>query len=78
MLAFLSYHEHDCARCSDVFISSWFISAPGTCSLNLTDQPGMVVHTFKPSPWQAEAVALCDFEAILVYMVSLKPATATQ
>lgn len=32
----------------------------------------MTVHTFNPSPLEAE-VDLCTFEAVLIYVVSPKP-----
>jgi hypothetical protein len=36
----------------------------------------MAVHTFSPSPWEAEAG--CEFKASLVYRVSSRTARATQ
>jgi hypothetical protein len=39
--------------------------------------PGMVVHTFNPSTWEAEAGGF-EFEASLVYRVSSRTAKATQ
>jgi hypothetical protein len=31
---------------------------------------GIVVHTFNPSTWEAEAGGYCEFEASLVYKLS--------
>jgi hypothetical protein len=39
------------------------------------NKPGMVVHAFNPSTWEAEAG---EFEASLVYRVSSRTAKATQ
>ena len=32
--------------------------------------PGMMVDAFNSSPWEAEAVGLCEFKASLGYIVS--------
>jgi hypothetical protein len=38
----------------------------------------VVVHTFNPSTWEAEAGGSLEFEASLVYRVSSRTARATQ
>jgi hypothetical protein len=38
----------------------------------------VVVHTFNPSTWEAEAGGFSEFEASLVYKVSSRTARATQ
>ena len=38
--------------------------------------PGLMVHVYNPSTEEAEAGSLCEFEASLVYIASLKPARA--
>jgi hypothetical protein len=37
----------------------------------------VVVQTFNPNPWEAEAGRSCEFEAILVYRESSLTARAT-
>jgi hypothetical protein len=38
----------------------------------------MVAYAFDPSTWEAEADDLCEFEARLVFKVSLRTTRATQ
>lgn len=40
-------------------------------------QAGVVAHTFKLSPWEAEAVDLCEFEAGRAYTVSSRTPRAS-
>jgi hypothetical protein len=40
--------------------------------------PGVVVHAFSPSTWEAETGKISEFEASLVYKVSSRTARAIQ
>jgi hypothetical protein len=40
--------------------------------------PGMVVHAFNPSTWEAKSRQISEFKASLVYKVSSRTARATQ
>jgi hypothetical protein len=44
----------------------------------MNQKPGMVVHAFKLSTWEAETVNLSEFEASLVYIVSSRLLKATE
>jgi hypothetical protein len=45
--------------------------------LRVVTEPGMVVHAFNPSTWEAEA-EISEFVASLVYKVSSRIARAIQ
>jgi hypothetical protein len=43
----------------------------------LEEEPGVVVHAFNPSTWEAEGRRISELEASLVYEVSSRTARAT-
>jgi hypothetical protein len=48
------------------------------CTIKTTVKPGVVVHAFNPSTWEAEAGGFLSFQDSLVYKVSSRTAWALQ
>lgn len=55
----------------------WTLSLPGTPLVKKEKNLGLAAHTFHPSPSEAEAGELCEFEASVVYTASSRTARAT-